>query len=247
MPRFPKNTGFKLPGVGGRNVSTPGGFRKDQNAESVGYCSNTEESMLPAGSSPLLAKAQHHDTGWIVPPADTPSYTGSNWPVKKKKTPGGGTEEVDEAATPDKTTVTPPEEKEIKLNVVEQEPVSDGGGRLASYEEAWKNDLEGIRSKSGDGKGYHNLMTQLKAEGKLGEDVTDPYHAYVYEQTNLGSNEGVHKETLRNVAESNPKDQVFGVDNEGVKQVKSQAALDTLQKECEDQGGSYNRTSGKCN
>jgi hypothetical protein len=41
--------------------------------------------MLPAGSSPLLAKGPHHDTGWIVPPADTPSYTGSSWPTKKSE------------------------------------------------------------------------------------------------------------------------------------------------------------------
>jgi len=239
MPRFPKSTGFKLPGVGGRNVDTPGGFRKDQNAESVGYCSNTEESMLPSGSSPLLAKGQHHDTGWIVPPADTPSYTGSSWPTKK-----GEKQRIQEQPGEDATGIEPAKKPEIEI--VTQEPNPDGGGRLASYEEAWENDLEGIRSNSGEGKGYHNLMTQLKAEGKLSEDTTDPYDAYVYEQTNLGGNETAHRESHRSVAESNPKDQVYGVDNIGVQQDKSQAMLDELQKQCADQGGTYNRTSGAC-
>ena len=120
------------------------------------------------------------------------------------------------------------------------------GGRLASYDEAWENDLEGIKSNSGEGKGYHNLMSQLKAEGKLGEDATAK-DAYIYEQTNLGSNESVHKESHRNVAQSNPEGEVYGVDNIGVKQDKSQAALDEMQKQCADQGGTYNRTSGACN
>ena len=93
MPKFPKNTGFKLPGIGSREIDTPGNFRKSQKVEDVGYCLNTEPNMLPKGSSPLLAtESDLHDTSWLVPKADKPSYTGSRstkpWPTKKKdKTP----------------------------------------------------------------------------------------------------------------------------------------------------------------
>ena len=71
MPKFPKNTGFKLPGLSSRELNTPGGFRKDQGVEDVGYCDNTEFSMLPQGSSPLLlVKPEYYKT----------TYTKTNWP-----------------------------------------------------------------------------------------------------------------------------------------------------------------------
>lgn len=71
MPKFPKNTGFKLPGLSSREIDTPGGFRKDQGVEDVGYCDNTEFSMLPQGSSPLLeVKPEYYKT----------TYTNTNWP-----------------------------------------------------------------------------------------------------------------------------------------------------------------------
>lgn len=237
MPKFPKNTGFKLPGIGSREIDTPGNFRKGQKVEDVGYCDNTESHMLPPGSSPLLAKREdHHDTGWLIPPVDKPSFTGSvdtstkRWPTKGKEDDGGG----DDGG------------KEPVIDVVTQDPGEDGGGRLASYQEAWENDLEGIRSNSGPGKGYDRMKNQLIEQGKLKSDA-NAYDAYVYEQTNLGSNESAHKETHRNVAKSNPAGQVYGVDNLGVKQDKAQKALDQMQKQCEEQGGTYNRTTGKCN
>mgnify|MGYP001199401360 CR=1 FL=1 len=95
MPKFPKNTGFKLPGIGSREINTPGNFRKSQKVEDVGYCDNTEFHMLPPGSSPLLARDDHHDTGWLIPPVDNPSFTGSvdtrkKWPTKGKEDDGGG-------------------------------------------------------------------------------------------------------------------------------------------------------------
>ena len=236
MPKFPKNTGFKLPGIGSKEINTPGNFRKSQKVEDVGYCDNTEFHMLPPGSSPLLARDDHHDTGWLIPPVDKPSFTGSvdtstkRWPTKGKEDDGGG----DDGG------------KEPVIDVVTQDPGEDGGGRLASYQEAWENDLEGIRSNSGPGKGYDRMKNQLIEQGKLKSDA-NAYDAYVYEQTNLGSNESAHKETHRNVAKSNPTGQVYGVDNLGVKQDKAQKALDQMQKQCEEQGGTYNRTTGKCN
>tara|TARA_B100000287_G_scaffold392876_1_gene405630 strand:+ start:193 stop:861 length:669 start_codon:yes stop_codon:yes gene_type:complete len=83
MPNFPKNTGFKLPGMGSKEIDTPGNFRKDQKVEDVGYCSNTESHMLPPGSSPLLKRASMIDQ--VVPEYYKTSYTGSNWPMGKGK------------------------------------------------------------------------------------------------------------------------------------------------------------------
>ena len=62
MPKFATNTGFKMPGVGSRNIDSPGNFRDEQHVDKVGYCDTTEESMLPEGSSPL--KARYTTTGY---------------------------------------------------------------------------------------------------------------------------------------------------------------------------------------
>ena len=81
MPNFPKNKGFKLPGMGSKETDTPGNFRKDQKVENVGYCSDTESHMLPPGSSPLLKRASMIDQ--VVPEYYKTSYTGNNWPMGK--------------------------------------------------------------------------------------------------------------------------------------------------------------------
>ena len=82
MPKFQENTGFKLPGVGSKEIDTPGVFRKDQGVENVGYCSNTEPHMLPKGSSPLLKSMIDQ----VVPEYYRTSYTRTNWPVQKAPT-----------------------------------------------------------------------------------------------------------------------------------------------------------------
>jgi len=90
MPNFPKNTGFKLPGIGSREVNTQGNFRKDQKVEDVGYCSTTDYNMLPKGSSPLLATDEPKD--WLVPDYYHTTYTGSYRP-RGKAEEGKGKEE----------------------------------------------------------------------------------------------------------------------------------------------------------
>ena len=62
MPKFAPNTGFKMPGVGSKNIDSPGNFRDEQHVDKVGYCDTTEDSMLPEGSSPL--KARYTTTGY---------------------------------------------------------------------------------------------------------------------------------------------------------------------------------------
>ena len=88
MPKFPENTGFKLPGIGSKEKDTPGNFREDQGVENVGYCDTTESHMLPKGSSPLLATEEPRD--WLVPDYYHTTYTGSYRPrskaEEKKKT-----------------------------------------------------------------------------------------------------------------------------------------------------------------
>ena len=62
MPNFAPNKGFKMPGVGSKNIDSPGNFRDEQHVDKVGYCDTTEDSMLPEGSSPL--KARYTTTGY---------------------------------------------------------------------------------------------------------------------------------------------------------------------------------------
>jgi hypothetical protein len=62
MPKFAPNTGFKMPGVGSKNIDSPGNFRDEQHVDKVGYCDTTEDSMLPEVSIPL--KARYTTTGY---------------------------------------------------------------------------------------------------------------------------------------------------------------------------------------
>jgi len=101
MPKFPKNTGFKLPGLSSRELNTPGNFRQDQSVEDVGYCDNTEFSMLPQGSSPLLlVKPEYYKT----------TYTKTNWPK------GKGMPEIQLNNKEEEVEETPPGEKEPPTN-----------------------------------------------------------------------------------------------------------------------------------
>ena len=63
MPKFAPNKGFKMPGVGSKNIDSPGNFRDEQHVDKVGYCDTTEDSMLPEGSSPL--KARYTQSGYL--------------------------------------------------------------------------------------------------------------------------------------------------------------------------------------
>ena len=80
--KFGKGEGFKMPGLGSKEINTPGSFRQEQGVEDVGYCLNTEESMLPKGSSPLLAK----DANFLIPDYYSTTYTASPETGDTKKT-----------------------------------------------------------------------------------------------------------------------------------------------------------------
>jgi len=63
MPIFPPNKGFKMPGVGSKNIDSAGNFRDEQHVDKVGYCDATEDSMLPELSSPF--KARYTPSGYL--------------------------------------------------------------------------------------------------------------------------------------------------------------------------------------
>ena len=63
MPKFAPNTGFKMPGVGSKEIDSPSNFRDEQHVDKVGYCDTTEDSMLPKGSSPL--KVRYTSSGYL--------------------------------------------------------------------------------------------------------------------------------------------------------------------------------------
>ena len=133
MPKFAPNTGFKMPGVGSKEIDSPSNFRDEQHVDKVGYCDTTEDSMLPKGSSPL--KVRYTSSGYLkdldaisIPvgkkseskPKPAPSPTPTPEPEKKgyvfvtplleekKKKP----EEITvSGTTPGKTTTTPGSKK----------------------------------------------------------------------------------------------------------------------------------------
>jgi hypothetical protein len=53
MPKFQKNKGFKMPGIGSKEKHTPGNFREEHHVDKMGYCDDTPLNMLPPGSSPV--------------------------------------------------------------------------------------------------------------------------------------------------------------------------------------------------
>lgn len=129
MPKFQENTGFKLPGVGSKEIDTPGVFRKDQGVEDVGYCSNTEPHMLPKGSSPLLKSMIDQ----VVPEYYRTSYTRTNWPVKK------GAKAETQTANPDEVKTTKTTKDEGKPgNVSQNVTVNVGGGQ---NKKDWSNEF----------------------------------------------------------------------------------------------------------
>jgi len=122
MPKFQENTGFKLPGVGSKEIDTPGVFRKEQGVEDVGYCKCTEPHMMPKGSSPLLKST--FDS--VVPDYYRTSYTRTNWPVKK------GAKSETKTANPDeiKSTST---KGDGRGNVSQNVTVNVGGKEPKDY------------------------------------------------------------------------------------------------------------------
>lgn len=184
MPKFQENTGFKLPGVGSKEIDTPGVFRKDQGVEDIGYCSNTEPHMLPKGSSPLLKSTFES----VVPDYYRTSYTRTNWPVKRAKTEE--TKTANPGDNKEKPGVTPG-------NVNQNVTVNVGGGQNKTGKD-WEKvfnqykdfklsdeftttpDKKGGTDKQGQiltetttkKKGWDDLRKELISQGITGDALT---------------------------------------------------------------------------
>jgi hypothetical protein len=159
MPKFPENTGFKLPGIGSKEKDTPGNFREDQRVEDVGYCDNTEAHMLPQGSSPLLATDDPKD--WLVPDYYSTTYTGSAWPKGKDKP------SPDKDKDKDKVT--------SQLEVPEYEPelgdvpeVPD----LVSKSKGGKEQGQILTNTTTRDKGWTDLKNEFISQGLEGDELT---------------------------------------------------------------------------
>ena len=93
MPKFDENTGFKMPGVGSKEIDSPSNFRDEHHVDKMGYCDNTPDDMLPEGSSPL--KARYTSSGYLkdldvitlprVKKKDTPPPSSSKKPPPPEK------------------------------------------------------------------------------------------------------------------------------------------------------------------
>ena len=89
MPKFAPNTGFKMPGVGSKEIDSPSSFRDEHHVDKMGYCDNTPDDMLPEGSSPL--KARYTTTGYRkdLDVIDAVNLSGTK-PKEEPKPPSGG-------------------------------------------------------------------------------------------------------------------------------------------------------------
>ena len=115
MPKFAPNQGFKMPGVGSKNVDSPGNFRDEQHVDKVGYCDTTEDSMLPEGSSPL--KARYTSSGYLK------DLDAIRIPSSKKSECPKGSKLVDGKCVPDsKKQVIKSKSKTKKLDIEAKMP-----------------------------------------------------------------------------------------------------------------------------
>ena len=114
MPNFAPNKGFKMPGVGSKNIDSPGNFRDEQHVDKVGYCDTTEDSMLPEGSSPL--KVRYASSGYLkdLDAISIPSSKKSACP-KGYKLVDGKCVKSETKPTP-KPTPTPKPKKTVDFN-----------------------------------------------------------------------------------------------------------------------------------
>ena len=115
MPKFAPNQGFKMPGVGSKNIDSPGNFRDEQHVDKVGYCDTTEDSMLPEGSSPL--KARYTSSGYLK------DLDAIRIPSSKKSKCPKGSKLVDGKCVPDsKKQVIKSKSKTKKLDIEAKMP-----------------------------------------------------------------------------------------------------------------------------
>jgi hypothetical protein len=118
MPKFAPNTGFKMPGVGSKEIDSPGNFRDEHHVDKMGYCDNTPDDMLPAGSSPL--KARYTSSGYLKD-LDVISLPRAS----KKECPEGSVKKDGECVSVGDTKKPPPPKKKGGFVFVPNTPETD--------------------------------------------------------------------------------------------------------------------------
>jgi len=173
MPEFPENTGFKLPGLGAREVNTPGNFREDSSA-----CAGT-----PKGTSPLLAI----DLDAIVPQYYKTSYTKTNWPTFRRKSKGKS--ECSDGATKDPETgkCIPVKDAGEDLDT-KVEDTTTGGEKTnvrKTWKQAWADNDENIQDKY---KSYSDYVADRSGQKK--KDA-EGYEKDLYDKTGVAGGPGI--------------------------------------------------------
>jgi len=200
MPKFPKNTGFKLPGLGSKEINTPSNFRRDQGVEGVGYCDNTESHMLPEGSSPLFKI----DPNSVVPEYYKTSYSKTNWPTFRKKSQGKA--ECSDGATKDPKTgkCIPAKDAGTDLDTKVEDTTTKGGKTNVrkTYKQAWADNDEGIKDKY---KSYKDYVAD-----RTGQKKKDPeaYEKDLVDKTGVAGGPG--KSTTKGKSKTTSKYEVNG-------------------------------------
>ena len=181
MPKFAPNTGFKMPGIGSKNIDSPGNFRDEQHVDKVGYCDNTEERMLPEGSSPL--KARYTTSGYLkdIEVLDFPTAPGK----KEVKPPA---DKPPETKKIEKKTIAPEKGKKVDFNA-DQDFGKIDSPKIGMNETGTKkigvSDKVTGTPKSTTGKGkytdamaYKNLSAEAKKKAGTSAEFSTKASAY---------------------------------------------------------------------
>ena len=154
MPKFPPNTGFKMPGIGSKEIDSPSNFRDEHHVDKMGYCDDTPDSMLPPGSSPLKYTPIIDDDPYTSVRAYDMSNLGEAIGKAVRKKPAG--KELDDIAAGTDTTTSLEKITETKGATTKTTPGSDQAGTGVSYAKSFgnlKKDSDGKALPKGDFKG----------------------------------------------------------------------------------------------
>lgn len=155
MPKFPPNTGFKMPGIGSKEINSPSNFRDDQHVDKMGYCEDTPDEMLPLGSSPLKYTPIIDDDPYTSVRGYDMSGLGEaiagSTKRKKKTKPSEDDQSANTSTDTSRERLTTIEKGGTKTT-----PGSDQGGTGVSYKKSFDNLPKGEDGKAlpkGDFKG----------------------------------------------------------------------------------------------
>jgi len=193
MPKFPPNTGFKMPGIGSKEVNSPSNFREDHHVDKMGYCDTTPDDMLPSGSSPLKYTSSLDDDPYTsvryTPGSldasdafkgkkpvkqelqDVQEGEGKQTPPTKVNTKNDTTSTVDE--TPKKSTNSTNTTRTKKVKVKAGKTNYSGGGSFKNKaEKDWYNDQ--ISERTGKGMSQKEAVQDYRNTFKIGTKKTTP-------------------------------------------------------------------------